>query len=303
VRTRMFCSRAEPRAWTRAVRVHLALGLLMASFALAAPQAKAQTSRANTAGEARPAGRAGEPPGYRPLISEAVAEYDAGNFAEARSLFDKANTLYTTARALRGLGMVEFELRNYSDSVSFLEKALDSKVQPLEGKLRAETEALLGRARGFIAQLNVAVEPGAATVIVDGTPVQIGAQGRLVLEVGDHVLEFSAQGYVPEKRVMKVKGGEQQVLHITLPIERVEQPQLQVQADPGAPSATSAPAAATRADSGEPGRPLYKNPWLWTAVGVVVVGLAVGLGVGLTRDDPGQSPAVAQSPAASVVGP
>ena len=27
-------------------------------------------------------------------------------------------------------------------------------------------------------------------------------------------------------------------------------------------------------------KPLYKNPWLWTAVGVVVVGAAVGAGVG-----------------------
>jgi hypothetical protein len=247
------------------------------------------------------ASRAGEPPGYRPLIAEAVAEYDAGNFAEARSLFDKANTLHTTARALRGLGMAEFELRNYSDSISFLERALDSKVQPLEGALRAETEQLLARARGFIAQLSVAIEPGGSTVIVDGTPVSLGTQGRLVLEVGDHVLEFSAQGYVPEKRVMKVKGGEQQVLRIVLPAERAgQQPlQLQVQSD----SAAGGPMA-NHVDSGAPvKRPLYKNPWLWTGVGVVVVGLAVGLGVGLTRKDPGTTEPIAPSTAAVVVGP
>jgi len=31
-------------------------------------------------------------------------------------------------------------------------------------------------------------------------------------------------------------------------------------------------------------RPLYKNPWLWTGVGVVVVGAAVAAGVLATRD-------------------
>jgi hypothetical protein len=29
-------------------------------------------------------------------------------------------------------------------------------------------------------------------------------------------------------------------------------------------------------------RPLYKNPWLWTGVGVAAAGLTVGLVVGLT---------------------
>lgn len=230
--------------------------------------------------------RAGEPAGYRALITDAVAEYDAGNFAEARSLFDKANSVYSTARALRGLGMVEFELRNYSDSISFLERALASKVQPLEGALRSETEQLLARARGFIAQVDLAIEPGGSTVIVDGTPVSLGPQGRLVLEVGDHVLEFSAQGYQPEKRVMKIKGGEQQALRIVLPMQRASEgpPSLQVQ--PLTPA--SGPVAQNHVDSGEPAKkPLYKNPWLWTGVGIVAVGLAVGLGVGLTRKDPG----------------
>ncbi len=230
--------------------------------------------------------RAAEPRGYRPLIKDAVAEYDAGNFAEARSLFDKANAMFSTARALRGLGMVEFELRNYSDSIAFLERALASTVQPLEGALRAETEQLLGRARGFIAQVDLAIEPGGSTVVVDGTPVSLGPQGRLVLEVGDHVLEFSAQGYQAEKRVMKIKGGEQQVLHIVLPAQRANEgtPSLQVQPL----AAASGPLAQNHVDSGEPAKkPLYKNPWLWTGVGVVVVAVAVGLGVGLTRKEAG----------------
>lgn len=254
---------------------------------------------ANTAVAQAPGSR--EPAAYRSSINEAVAEYEAGNFAEARSLFDKANSVYSTARALRGLGMTEFELRNYSDSIAYLERALDSKVQSLEGQLRAETEQLLARARGFIAQVNLAIEPGEATVVVDGTPVALGSGGRLVLEVGDHVLEFSAQGHVPEKRVVKVKGGEQQALRIVLPSQRdSSQPvQLQVQ-----PSSAAGPTTQNHIDSGEPAKkPIYKNPWLWTGVGVVVVAVAVGLGVGLSRKDPGERAPIVSNPAASLVGP
>lgn len=277
------------KRWSKLAQVALALLML----GLAAPGVVAADA----------ARRAGEPAGYRPLITEAVAEYDAGNFAEARSLFDKANAMYSTARALRGLGMVEFELRNYSDSINFLERALASKVQPLDGALRAETEQLLARARGFIAQLDLAIEPGGSTVIVDGTPVSLGPQGRLVLEVGDHVLEFSAQGYQPEKRVMKIKGGEQQVLRIVLPMQRAagDAPGLRVQslAQPA-----TGPLAQNHVDSGEPAKkPLYKNPWLWTGVGIAVVALAVGLGVGLTRNDPGTREPVKPAGAAVVVGP
>lgn len=182
---------------------------------------------------------AGEPVGYRALIDEALAEYEAHNFAEARSLFYRANALYPNARALRGLGMAEFELRNYSDSASSLQLALQSATLPLEGELRAETERLLARARGFVAKLSLALEPGLATVVVDGTPVQLGPQGSLVLEVGDHVLEFRADGYAAERRVLKVQGGEEQTLRVVLPVRQLP---------PGAP-AQSAPTPAEPASA------------------------------------------------------
>ncbi len=36
--------------------------------------------------------------------------------------------------------------------------------------------------------------------------------------------------------------------------------------------------------------PVYKKWWLWTIVGVVVAGGAVGLGVGLTQRQPAPTP-------------
>ena len=93
-----------------------------------------------------PAPSASPPPAagaeYERLVDDAVAEFRRRNFAEARSLFARANALNPNARTLRGLGMTELELGNFIDSSELLRSALDSKVRPLEGTLRSETECI-----------------------------------------------------------------------------------------------------------------------------------------------------------------
>ena len=125
--------------------------------------------RAQTASEA-----------YEGLVTRAVAEFEARNFAEARALFLQAHELRPTARTLRGIGVTEFELRNYVDSVARLEEALASKVRPLEGELRAQTEASLERARAFVGRIDVKVTPKDASVrvLVDGVPVERAPKRR-----------------------------------------------------------------------------------------------------------------------------
>ena len=203
-----------------------------------------------------PAPTSSPPAGYDEAVDRAVAEYMAKNYAEARAEFSRANDLYSNARTLRGLGMVEFEMRNYADTIAHLEQALASPVRALEGTMRADTEALLVRAKSYVARVKVDVTPREAALVVDGEPRQGQGPFELTLAVGDHVLEFSANGRQPEKRRVSAVGGEEVTLVVVLP-------EIQV--------ATKAPPEK---------KPLYKNPWLWTAVGVVVVGAAVGIGVG-----------------------
>src|SRR5262245_48073860 len=86
-----------------------------------------------------------EPPGYRAAVDEAVTEHQAWHFTEARGLFVRAHALFPNARTLKGLGMVEFELRNYHESAEYLRASLASAVKPLTSELRAEALALLHR--------------------------------------------------------------------------------------------------------------------------------------------------------------
>lgn len=232
----------------------LAEAALAALVASAALPSKAQTAEAAT--PARASKPDAEPKDYGPLIDQGLAEYEARDFLEARSLFLKAHALYPNARTLRGLGMAEFELRHYPECIEYLQQSLASTVRPLDDELRGDVQGLLARAEGFVARVRVDVQPESARpqLLLDGVLLQLTPGATLTLQVGEHVIEARAEKYRSEKRKLSVKGGEQQSLRITLSRELFP------------------PTAAT-----EQPRPLYKSPWLWAGAGVVAAGVGVAL--------------------------
>lgn len=199
--------------------------------------------------------QANEPPaGYAELIDDALHEYEALHFEEARALFGKAHVLYPNARTLRGLGMVEFELRHYTESADYLQQALASSLRPLTGSLRDSTTALLGRARGFVGELTLSVQPSSALVRVDGVAAVPDISKPIALNVGDHVIEASAHGYLGQQRKIAIRGGERQQLQLELTAE---------------PTAAQTPPAATTPSDREPARDAGPGalPWVLVSVG------------------------------------
>jgi tetratricopeptide (TPR) repeat protein len=205
-----------------------------------------------------------EPDGYKAAIDNALAEFDSSNFAEAREHFIRAHTLFPNARTLRGLGMIEFELRNYVDALTYLEQALASPVKALEGQLRSETQALLVRARGYVGTVKLSLLPEHASIEVDGFPLADGVHRELRLPVGDHVIEFQAEGYQNARRAFKLHGEELLTLDVKL-LTRAAVASDEERRRAG--SRTDPPV--------EPQAPVYKRWWLWTTVGVVLAGGAV----------------------------
>ncbi len=177
----------------------------------------------------------GEPTGYRELIAEALAEYQARHFEEARALFKRAHVLLPNARTMRGQGMAEFELRNYGSAVQSFEAALTSQVRPLDPVLREETEQLLERARRFVARVRLELKPGSASVVVDGVLMHVEPGAVLLLSIGNHSVEIRADAYRPTQRTLSVQGGEEQVLEVVL-----------VPAEGAAPGAGSRPSSPRR---------------------------------------------------------
>ncbi len=229
----------------------------------------------------------GEPPDYAALVDAAIREHELSHYQEARELLLKAHALFPNARTLRGLGKVEYELRNYGQAVNHLERALASPVRPLDPRLRMEVQELLGRARAYVGEVHVAVEPSSASVIVDGVTVASGPQASFSLMVGDHLIEFHAAGHFPERRAVHIKGGEETKIQVVL----------------NAPPAVTGESAQALGDHKSDAALVSKRKsWLvWTLSVAAVAGTAVALGFALRADgaeraDGGTSGVVLRNP-------
>ena len=244
--------------------------------------------------------QANKPDAYKKVIEGAVLEFDSGNWAEARALFEQAHALKPSARTLRGMGKVSFELKEYVRAQKELNEALVELRSPLSEPQRHEVLGLLLRVEKFIGRLTIRVKPTEAqtSVTLDGMRVE----GELKLDLGQHVMSVQAPGYHSLQRTISVAGGQTTRLELTLtPTDHKA-----VQDSAQQPLAASSPeaAAATLAASDEPAQtpavPPYQDQprngvlqqwWFWTIVSAVVVGGAV-TAIALTAGPSGPEPAV-----------
>jgi hypothetical protein len=238
------------------------LGCCVALLAVAPGRAQTQ----DKAGE-----DAREPAGYRAAIDLAIQEHELNYFAEAREHFARAHALFPNARTLRGLGFADFELRHYVDAVKELGAALASETKPLEGPLRKNTEALLARAQLYVGEVRIALEPANTTLSVDGVAVDPGPRRVLLLGVGDHMLEFQAEGRVSQQRPLRVQGQQRLELRVTLPIVVATAASQQI------------PAANTTGEHGQSAEapPKQRRVFTWVLGGATLAasGAVVGLAV------------------------
>ncbi|MDD9932061.1 MAG: tetratricopeptide repeat protein [Myxococcales bacterium] len=203
---------------------------------------------------------------YDAQIEQALAEFERGNWAEARGFFLKAHRQLPTARTARGLGIVSYEMRRYVESVRWLQEALSLKTNALTAPQRAEVERTLALANDYIGRFRLDVKPADASLRVNGAPAELQEDGSLWLDVGEHVLEASAPGHVKEARELVVEGGEEQ--------------QLELHLDKHQPAPTGAMLPTAAADDGS----VFGEWWFWTAA-VVVIGGGVAGTLLLTQED------------------
>jgi hypothetical protein len=215
---------------------------------------------------------------YAHVIAEALREFDAGHFEEARALFLRANELQPSARTMRALGFAEFELRHYVAADRWLRSAMADKRNPLTPEQRSDVDATLARIRTFVGRYRLDCDPASASFTLDGQPLTLEPDRVLLLEMGEHVLTASAPGRAQASEQIDVRGGEDTTLHIAL-----------------APASASAEASAaasngTAPSSGERSR-ANALPWVLVigGAGLTVGGVvlfALGRGAAADVEDP-----------------
>lgn len=166
----------------------------------------------------------GEDARYRATLKEALAEYDANHFEEARILFRRAHELNPNARTLRSIGMASFELRDYVPALRALSAALVETRKPLNAEQRAHAQGLLDKSRMFVDIYALKITPGDARILLDGRPVDYEPDGTVLLGFGTHTFEASKAGYTTRALTVNVRGGERKELSMTLERKAVASP-------------------------------------------------------------------------------
>jgi len=154
---------------------------------------------------------------YRALVSEAVSEFDAGRWEEARSLFRRAHVLAPNARTLRGLGMCAYELRDYAEAARTLADALTESRRALTTEQQSQTRTLLGRAHGFVARYTLAAAAPDDVVRIDGAPARREDDGSVLLAMGTHSVTLLRGTRVVGELTVQVHGGEEEALELRAP--------------------------------------------------------------------------------------
>jgi hypothetical protein len=295
-----------PLCFSRCARLGQWVAVVVLSLPLMSSGVRAQST-----GDGPPRAAATDPASgeqdaeYRQLVDDGVAEFGRGNWSEARAFFSRAHQLKPSARTLRGLGVVAYELRNYVEAEALLDQALREPVHPLTAELRTQTEATLAKARTLIGRFRLRVTPADARLSVDGHAAEL-RNGVLALNAGPHRLVAQRAGFSDGELQIDVHGGEDQELELRLQKAAA----LAVAGPPGAAEAVRGGAVADaragarvgdetgRADRAEPDDgSILESPWFWTAVAVVAAGGAATALV-LTADAPDPEPV---RPASGVV--
>lgn len=209
------------------------------------------------------------PPAYELEVGAALDDHEAGRFEAARDHLLRAHAVFPSARTLRGLGKVEFELGRYVDALQYLEAALGSEIRPLPPDLRDEVGGLIERARDSVGELWIDVKPASAQIAVDGNAVASGPRTRLVLAEGVHVLDFQAAGRLAQRRQVDVHGRDQLTLTVALLAAEATQ---------------SSPSVQALALPPQHDVPLRRRWWVWTLSGVALAGAATAAVLLATRD-------------------
>ena len=152
------------------------------------------------------------------LIGDAVAEYEAGHYQEARALFRQAHERSPSARTLRGIGMASFELRDYVEATRALTASLRDTRRPLTAEQKRHAEALLARAHTFVGRFTMKLKPAGSSLFVDGHPAELEPDGILLLSFGRHQLSLRCSTCAPAEKdeEINVAGGERREIELAL---------------------------------------------------------------------------------------
>jgi hypothetical protein len=146
--------------------------------------------------------------------------FNNNDFAGAATKYSQAYDLSKDPRLLFNLAICEKNLRHYARTQGLLvhyEHDLGARIAPDD---RATVDAALAAIRNLVGTVRLAVTEAGATVLVDGQPVgTTPVEASLLLDLGEHTLSVKKAGFVTSEQTVKVAGGNETAVALTMAIE------------------------------------------------------------------------------------
>lgn len=138
--------------------------------------------------------------------------YRDGNYGGALAEFEEAYRLKPGVGSLQNVALSQKGLFRYAEAAATLELLLARHAGELSDGERQAVDAALVELKGLVASIKLRVVPENARVLLDGRPLAPADWAApLVLNVGEHSLNVDAPGYAPDKRVLRIAGGQREL--------------------------------------------------------------------------------------------
>lgn len=235
---------------------------------------------------------------FRRHYEQAIGLYDRGKYEESIAAFQKAYALRQLPRLLLNLGQLYRKLGRAREALGYYELYLRVEPNP-EPKLKVEldqyiqqTRAMLEAAQRIQTESEIARQQAAQERRLDAAspPMPSGRDERAGNIAPD--VPLSAAGVAPAPGNAS-RAGEQR---LTRDVAAASESPGAVAIQPAQPSQRAAPPAPVASGPSEQHSALHKQWWLWTLVGIGVVGIGVGVTAGVLASQ-GSAP---QSPLGTV---
>lgn len=151
----------------------------------------------------------------REAFERGIAALEGQRYVDALAAFEESYRLRPSPVALYNVAIAQRGLGRIREAIATFERYLEAPERGIDRARLASIRAELNALRAQLVNLRLTLTPATATVLVDGRPTTIGADG-LVLDPGRHVIEVSAEGYRPSRNEIDLRPGSTVALDVTL---------------------------------------------------------------------------------------
>jgi hypothetical protein len=134
------------------------------------------------------------------------------DFTAATANFERSTSLFATQNSLFNLANCYEAMQRYGDALKTLERLDHDFGKTLKPEIKSAAARREAEIRSIVARLTVQIEPGDASLTVDGKDTGTGpTRGPLVLGPGEHLIEAAQPGYRTQRRTIQLVSGKEQV--------------------------------------------------------------------------------------------